>query len=173
MPLIAKGGKHYTPAPEGLWPAVCVDVCDLGMVEGQWGPKPKCRIVWEISELMNDGRRFTVSQQFTVSLHEKSALHKLLKAWRGKPFTPEELEGFDVEKVIGAPCQLVITQEEKDGSVYGNITAIMKADKRGVLKPSGSYIRQKDRDPKPEAGNGNGDSEYGDNDPITEQDIPF
>jgi hypothetical protein len=145
MSLIASGTKSYTPAPEGVWAAVCVDVADLGMVDGQWGEKHKCRIVWELSEKMSDGRPFTAQKQYTV--HEKASLFKDLKSWRGKQFTPDELAGFDVEKVIGAPCQIVIVHEEKDGSIYGNITAIMKADSKNKLKPSGNYIRAKDRKP--------------------------
>jgi hypothetical protein len=148
MALIASGSKSYTPPPEGMWHAVCVDVVDLGMVNGQWGEKHKCRIVWELNQKMSDGRPFTAQKQYTISLHEKASLYKDLKAWRGKPFTTEELEGFDVEKVIGAPCQLVITHEEKDGMVYGNITAIIKADPKNKLQPVGTYVRAKDRKEK-------------------------
>lgn len=165
MSLIAKKTSSFEPAPEGLWPAVCVDVVDLGMVEGQFGTKHKCRIVWEISERMKSGDPYIASKQYTVSLHEKSALHKDLKSWRGKAFTPEELAGFDVERVIGAPCQLLIAQEEKDGSVYANIQAVTKADKRNIVKPTGKYVRMKDREPKQANGNGHGiNREAGDED---------
>ena len=138
--------KSYTPAPEGIHAAVCVDVVDLGMKETQWGSKHKCRIVWELAAPMEDGRRFTIQQQFTVSLHEKSGLFKTLKAWRGRPFTAEELAGFDLEKVIGAPCQLVVTHAEEEGKTYANITAIMKADPKNRLPASGKYVRAKDRE---------------------------
>jgi hypothetical protein len=144
MSLIAKG-TSFTPPPEGVWSAVCVDVVDLGMVDSQWGSKHKCRLVWEISERMEDGRPFLASKQYSVSLHEKASLHKDLKSWRGKAFTAEELKGWDLERVIGAPCQLVITHEEKDGMVYGNITAVMKSSKKQTITPSGKYVRVKDR----------------------------
>jgi hypothetical protein len=146
MSLIAKHGGNFIPAPEGLHRAVCVDVVDLGMVDGQWGKKRKCRIMWEIDSKMDDGKRFVVGKQYTLSLHEKSGLHKDLKAWRGVAFTPDELKGFDVEKVIGAPCQLLIGHTEKDGSVYANISAITKADPKAKLTPSGTYIRAKNRE---------------------------
>lgn len=177
MSLIAKG-TSFTPPPEGVWPAVCVDVVDLGTVESPWGAKPKCRIVWEISEKMRDGRPFVATKQYTISLHEKANLHKDLKAWRGKSFTVEEMQGFDVEKVIGAPCQLVITHEEKDGLVYGNVTAILRAQKNGVLAASGKYIRYKDREENKKASTVADDSDYdnpnySEHDPITNDDIPF
>lgn len=144
MSLVVSG-KTYTPAPEGVHAAVCVDVVDKGQVESQWGVKHKCRIVWEIAAMMDDGRRFTIGKTYTVSLHEKATLYKDLKSWRGRPFTADELRGFDLEKVVGAPCQVVVTHDEKDGEVYGNITAIMKADKSNILTPSGKYVRAKDR----------------------------
>jgi len=153
MSLIAKG-KSFTPPPEGVWPAVCVDVVDLGIVASQFGDKHKCKLVWELSESMDDQRPFLAMKQYTVSLHEKSSLHKDLKSWRGKPFTADELNGFDVEKIIEAPCQLVITHEEKDGITYGNVTAILRANKKTALKPSGDYVRHKDRPENQKAGNG-------------------
>jgi hypothetical protein len=150
MSLIAKGGGNFTPAPEGLWPAVCVDVVDMGILKQSYNGTEKqvhkCRLVWEISEKMADGRRFIVGKRYTVSLHEKSGLHKDLKSWRGKAFTADELKGFDVEKVIGVPCRLLITHDEKDGTTYGNVTQIMKADKASAIVPNGTYIRVKDRD---------------------------
>lgn len=177
MSLIAKG-TTFTPPPEGVWPAVCVDVVDLGMVESPWGAKEKCRIVWEIAQKMADGRPFIATKQYTVSLHEKANLHKDLKAWRGKSFTADEMKGFDVENVIGAPCQLVITHEEKEGLIYGNVTAILRAQKNAVLKPSGKYIRHQDRDENKKK---NSEQEpyqydnpnYSEDDPITNDDIPF
>ena len=138
--------KQYTPPPEGIHPAVCVDVVDLGMEETPWGSLHKCRVTWEIAHTMSDGRRFTANKKYTVSLHEKSNLFKDLKAWRGRPFTAEELAGFDLEKILGAPCQLVITHEEKEGKVYGNITALLKADAKNRLQASGAFIRVKDRE---------------------------
>lgn len=137
-------GSSFTPAPEGVHPAVCVDVVDKGMVTGAYGTKHKLRIVWEIAELMDDGRPFTVGKTYTASLHEKSVLRKDLKSWRGREFTPEELRGFDTEKVVGAPCQLVVQHEEKNGETYANVTAVLKAG-ASRLSPSGGYVRVKDR----------------------------
>ena len=148
MSLIVSG-KNYTPAPEGVHAAVCVDVADKGMVETEWGSKHKCRIVWEIAAPMDDGRPFTIGKTYTVSLHEKSSLYKDLKGWRGRAFTADELRGFDLENVVGKPCQLVVVHEDKDGSTYGNITAVMKADAKNQLKPSGRYTRAKDRNDAP------------------------
>lgn len=99
---------------------------------------------------MEDGRPFTVRKIYTASLHEKSNLHKDLKAWRGRPFTAEELAGFDLEKVLGAPCQVLVQHTEKDGSVWANVAAVMKAAPGPRLAPSGCYTRIKDRVAEPQ-----------------------
>lgn len=137
-------GSDFTPAPEGMFPAVCVDVVDLGVVDSAFGKKHKLKIVWEIDQTMENGQRFTVQKWYTASMHEKSTLAKDLKAWRGRGFSPEELKGFDPERIVGAPCQLVIVHTEKDGAVYANIQSILKAG-TSKLAPSGRYIRVKDR----------------------------
>ena len=87
MSLIAER-KTFTPAPEGLWNAICVDCVDLGNVttefQGKKSVSHKCRLVWEIDVLMVDGKRFLVGKQYMVSLHAKSVLYKDLVSWRGK-----------------------------------------------------------------------------------------
>jgi hypothetical protein len=137
----------------------------------------KCRIVWEINQTMEDGRRFIVTKQYSLSLHEKATLHKDLKTWRGKSFTFDELAGFDVEKILGAPCQLVITQQEKDDVTYANVTAVLKADPKNKLQSTGTYIRVKDRDQKSSGGNGQShDEDFGgdnDGDDGYASEIPF
>ncbi len=175
MSLIAKSSGQFMPAPEGLWAAVAVDVVDLGVLKQEYNGKSqsvhKCRIAWEISAKMEDGRPFIVGKRYTLSLHPKASLHKDLKAWRGKAFTEDELKGFDLEKIIGVGCQLMIAQEEKDGITYANIMAITRVSKSGALAPSGQYIRVKDRDveTKPK---GHGNEVGGDDDPFNGEPPP-
>jgi hypothetical protein len=157
---------NFTPAPEGVFPAVCVDVVDLGLKPSQYGLKPRMKIVWEIEPTMENGKRFVIQKHYTPSLADKSILTKDLKSWRGRAFTAEELAGFDLEKVVGAPCQLVISHDEKDGTIYANVMTILKADQAKRLTPSGSYIRTKDR--PTEGGQSNG----GSHDESAEE-IPF
>ena len=134
--------KQYAQPPEGMWPAVCVDVVDLGLEASPWGDLHKIRIVWELACKMEDGRPFTAGAKYTLSLGEKANLYKILKSWRGnKDFTADELRKFDVENVIGKSCQLVITHTEKEGNIYGNVTAVLKPDPKNALKPSGKYTR--------------------------------
>lgn len=149
--MILKGNtKNFVPAPEGSHAAVCCDVVDVGLKETQYGEKYKLRLCFQLEATMPEtGKPFIVSKNFNInpsgnSLHEKSTIRKFLKSWRGRDFTKEELEAFDIEKVIGAPATLVIQHEENDGTVYANILAVAKATKQ--LKISPDYKRVKDRE---------------------------
>ena len=149
MPVIVKGTGDFVPAPEGLHLAVCVDVVDLGQQETPWGGRHKVLLVWEIAAHMEDGRPYIVRKRYTSSLHEKSNLNHDLKAWRGRPFTPDELAGFDIEKVLGVSCQVLIQHAVKEGMTYANVTAVMKAGPGQKLTPSGHYVRVKSRPVQP------------------------
>ena len=169
MAIIARdGGGDFTPAPEGLHEAVCVDVVDLGMVESQWGTKPKVRIVWQIDARDEKGRRFQVVRQFTISLNEKSALRPFLEAWRGRKFTADELDGFDLEKLIGVGCQVQVVHDiSAQGKTWANVQAVVPLSKSAVKMAPEDYVRVCDR-PKDQhtgaaAGTGASDGE----------DVPF
>jgi hypothetical protein len=48
----------------------------------------------------------------------------MLESWRGRPFTPAELDGFDLKKVLGANCFLNIVHGNKGDKVYANIATV-------------------------------------------------
>lgn len=137
MSLMVKdngGGGTFEPMPIGPQQAVCVFVEDIGTHEGSYQGKPtqkhQCVICWELAEKMtlgdNAGKPFIVSKFYTASLGEKATLRKDLENWRGKPFTKEELDGFDLEKLKGANCMVNIVEAQKaDGSTYRKVAAIM------------------------------------------------
>jgi hypothetical protein len=129
-------------------------------VEPQWteerpqefggGLVEKTRIAWVIAEQMEDGRPFTASKKYTLSLHEKANLYKDLVSWRGRAFTPEERAGFDLEKLIGVNCQIQIVHVTKGDKTYANITSIVPLAK-GMAKMDApkDYVRKQDREPQP------------------------
>lgn len=153
-PIIAKEPETvYTPAPEGLHQAICVDVVDLGMVPTQWGDKHKVQIRWLIDEelppnkVAEDGvANYMVTGRYTLSLHENAQLRKVLTSWRGKAFSTDELAGFDLEKLIGANCQILVTHNRKDDRVFANpetVTPLARGmDKMTIPR---NYVRAKDR----------------------------
>jgi hypothetical protein len=135
MSLIAKetGSGDFTPAPHGTHLARAFGLIDLGTQTSTFGEAHKVLIRWELcTELMDDGRPFEISKFYTVSLHEKASLRKDLQAWRGRAFTAEELDGFNLQNILGKCCLLSIvgkasTKEgQGDRSVVGAVMALPK-----------------------------------------------
>jgi hypothetical protein len=87
-----------------------------------------------------------VTNRYTLSLNEKATLRKHLEAWRGKLFTPAELEGFDLENLLGANCQLQVIHNLSDqGRTFANIQAIVPLGKGMTKLRPVDYVRMKDR----------------------------
>lgn len=150
MAIWAREPKNtFTPAPEGLLAAVCVDVVDLGLVHDEFGSKYKVQIRWAIEELDPEtGKPLLVVRKFTNSLHKKAGLRQALEMWRGRAFTAEELAGFDLEKLISAPCQVqVVHNVSAKGETFANVQAIIPLG-RGMTKLAipADYVRVKDRE---------------------------
>ncbi|MHB8744633.1 MAG: phage replication initiation protein, NGO0469 family [Sulfuricaulis sp.] len=128
--------SEYQLTPQGTHLGVCYLVVDMGLQDTPFGAKHKIRLGWELpNELMADGRPFVCSKEYTASLHPDSNLAQDLVAWRGKSFTDEELAGFDVFKVLGAPCMLtVIHATSKAGKTYANVKSVTSLPK-GTAEP--------------------------------------
>jgi hypothetical protein len=133
------GGKDFDPVPEGSHLAVCDMFVDLGIQESNYNGQvkqqhkiylrwqiPSLRMKWEKEGVEHEGP-MAIGSKFTLSLHEKASLRKILQSWRGRAFTPDELKKFDVTTVLGAPCLITVTHEPKDGGgVYANVGAVAK-----------------------------------------------
>ncbi len=128
--------SEYQLAPQGTHVGRCYMVVDMGLQDTPFGAKHKIRIGWELTnELMADGRPFSVSKEYTASLHPDSNLAQDLVSWRGVSFTEEELAGFDVFKVLGAPAMLtVIHGKSKAGKTFANVKGVTSLPK-GMTKP--------------------------------------
>ena len=141
MPIIATS-KSDAPRemPEAdLHNALCVFVEDVGWQKNHFDPeKPaqhKVLVFWELQAKMTDGKPFMLSKRYTLSLHEKATLRHDLEAWRGKPFTEEEMDGFDIEKLIGVQCRLVVVHKAtKQGGTRAEVSTIMKADPNAKMQ---------------------------------------
>jgi hypothetical protein len=186
MPVIVKDseGGTFTPHPEGQYAAVCIDVHDLGVIETKWGNKHKIDIYFWCGRRKEDETGepasyedgtpiyLTVRERFTATLNEKGNLRPFLERWRGRKFTTDELKGFDLEQLIGAPAFLQISHNEWDGKVFANIDTIMKLPKgEDKLAVPEDYVRFADRkdtdasEPEP-AGVGAGPDEEDDGLPF-------
>ena len=123
-------GGDFEPAPSGTHMARCYMVVDLGIQPTKYGDKHKIRIGWELSnEKMAAGRPFAVSQEYTASLHADSNLTKVLTSWRGRAFTEEELAGFDLFKIAGAPCMVTVIHNIEGERTFANIGSVTSVPK--------------------------------------------
>lgn len=147
MPVIAKQPEStFEPAPEGLHQAVCVDVVDLGLQTTEWGTKHKVDLRWQIDAVNAKGYRFELRKRYTLSLHEKAGLRKDLQTWRGRKFTEQELDGFDLEKLLGVNCQLQVIHNITDsGKTFANVQAIVPHNARVPKIAALDYTREQDR----------------------------
>jgi len=141
--VIKPKSKQKESAPTGIQPAVCCDVFDRGIQQTKFGERHELSLIFEIEATNSEGEHFILSAVFTKSLHPKSNLRAELERWRGgQPFTDDELsQGFNLEKVVGQPCMLLLTQKNS----YVCVESIMPPNDDHMFKGSGSYTRIKDR----------------------------
>lgn len=178
--IVREPESNFIQAPPGVHAAVCVDEIDLGLIPNRFDPEsdpvPTVRLVWQIAEEMDGGKPYLIKKDYRASLHEKAGLRKELQSWRGREFTADELAGFDLEAVVGAPCVLnIVEKTSKKGKKFANIAGVMPLPK-GMSKLSPrDYVRDKDR-PKEVAPKTNG---HGSEAPpvsfdgIDDDDVPF
>jgi hypothetical protein len=145
--FVALKGGRFEACPEFAGRGVIADFTPLRKQQSQFGERDVFKSVVEVDLEREDGSRYCVwSNNMTPSLHEKANLRKFVKSVLGRDLTKKELEGFDLESLIGHPVHIVVVQEHKDGETYANI-AVIKPHKDGEpLKLSGTYTRVKDRE---------------------------
>lgn len=130
--LTATVTRERAPAlAGGVYIAVCTKVIDLGIQYNERFNKSsrQVKILWNIVgetiEINGEEMPRQINKDFTVSLDERSTLRKMLQSWRGKPFTAEELQGFDLKKLLGASCQLQLIQKTNEHGTYAVVENIM------------------------------------------------
>ena len=162
--IVSSKGKDFDPVPAGFYPAVCYSILDLGseINEKFNSVQRKVQITWEIPSLRikidKDGETKNlprvIGKKYTASLSDKGYLRKDLESWRGKPFTEEELKGFDIKKLLGVTCQLQIQHKLVGDKTYANVTAVINksADQQPLTpeNPQVHYSIEEDRESLPE-----------------------
>ena len=120
MTLVAKNdGGDFAPAPAGNHVAICYAIIDLGTQhsdaftwEGSAIPaadRPQILMMWElpnepveIADELGGGTKPAVTSHFyNMFFNDKARLRKDLESWRGRQFSQEELQGFDISKLLG------------------------------------------------------------------------
>jgi len=126
-----QGGSKFPPIEQGTHQAVCFGLVDVGTHFNQMFGKSshEAVILWELPEeritIKDQDLPRTVSKSYTLSLGEKANLYKDLVSWRGKTFSSQELEGFDLKNILGVNSMLQIIHKTKGDRTYANISAIL------------------------------------------------
>ena len=133
MSLVAKkkAATSIPPIDAGTYVGVCVGVIDIGEQKNDMYNTytQKAIFIFEIAServmVEDEDKPRWLSETYTVSLNEKSNLAKMLISWRGKDFTEEELDGFDLASMVGKACQLqVLVVQKKDGGTCNKIAGV-------------------------------------------------
>ena len=75
--LQCKDSGDFKPHPEGIHPAICVDVMDLGLVEtefqGQKKMVNKVKLTFETEAKTDEGKRCSVAKSFNLPPYRASS----------------------------------------------------------------------------------------------------
>jgi hypothetical protein len=136
-----KPESNFEIVPAGNHIARCYSMIEIGTEEVEYnGDKKKAykvRVSWELpheKKVFNPEKGeqpFTVSKDYTLSMHEKANLRHDLQSWRGKAFTDEEARAFDITKLLGVPCMLNVIHNvsKANGNTYANIAGVTPVPK--------------------------------------------
>lgn len=127
--------NEFVPAPEGTQAAICCGVILMGTFQTQFGPKKMLRLVFELHgpDRTKENKLFSVSQDFSFSSNENSALRKFIEGWRNKKYTADELSamgGLPITKLLGQACLLSVSHiKQPNGSIWAGIKAAVPMPK--------------------------------------------
>lgn len=147
--LLKANAKEDNPVPSGVHFGICYGVIDIGNQWNEFYSKfaPEVIFLWELPDeritIERDGVKKDlprgISRKFTQSLATKSKLKPFIEGWRGRPFTEEELKGFDPKKVIGHNSQIQVNHKPGTGKNLGRIFSEVVA---AIPLPKGTPSRK-------------------------------
>jgi hypothetical protein len=133
--------------PAGNYIARCYKMIEIGTVPTEYlGVEKmthKVRFGWELPlelKVFNPEKGeqpLVIDKEYTLSLADKANLRRDLKSWRGKDFTPQEAEMFDVTKLLGVPCMLNIIHVagKKDPTKFYEAVSSISPMPKGIVCP--------------------------------------
>ncbi len=142
MSYTVSAKPSFEPCPEGNHKAVLVDVTPLKTYHSEYGDRECHKLVFEAKV----GAKWYLifSKPLTPSLHEKAALRAMVVKLLGRQLTKTELDGFDLETLIGTCVSVEVEHATTDKGTYANIAFIKRISED--VETSGDYVRIKDRD---------------------------
>lgn len=145
MSTTAKKGNTIDYPESGSYLVTCYGLIVYGTIRSEFKGEEKwitkIRLLFELPTekvTFNEDKGeqpFSTWIDFTLSLNEKSNLHKFIRQWRNKPFTSQELNGFDTKILIGQVGNAAIEKAtSKSGNEFLKINGIQPLPK-GTQRP--------------------------------------
>lgn len=143
----SKSSEPRELIPAGNYVARCYKMIEIGTVPTEYlGVEKlthKVRFGWELpTELKvfnpeKGEQPLVIEKEYTLSLADKANLRRDLKSWRGKDFTPQEADNFDVTKLLGISCMLNIIhiQGKKDPTKFYEAISSISPLPKGFVCP--------------------------------------
>ncbi len=138
--------KPQTPlVPPGMHAFVIVGIYCVGTVPRKGGFEPQNTVIlaFELPEAPplefreNDGtitrKPRMISKKYNLSFNEKAKLRIDLESLRGRPFTKEEADTFQLEKLLGQYGNLNVMHKPNNGNVFAEVTGLFGKNKGQVI----------------------------------------
>jgi hypothetical protein len=128
-----------------MHPFVIVGIYCVGTLPGKGGFEPKNTVILafelpevEPLEFREDDGTITrkprmISKRYNLSFNEKAKLRIDLESLRGRPFTKEEADSFQLEKLLGVTGNLNVMHKPGQDKVFADVTGLFGKHKGQVI----------------------------------------
>ena len=140
MSLIAKdNAKEFLPLSAGTHVARICGIIHIGTItdniKGTDITRNRVFISFEVpSELQENGKPYTIGQEFTLSMNKQGNLLPFIESLLGKKLSKEECKEYDVFTLIGhaGMINVIHSAPTSEGVVYANIKSVSPLPKGTV-----------------------------------------
>ena len=134
--VVKDNGNSVAPLEAGSYRAICYGIVVTGTTFNPTFGHPSTKIIflWELPDeritIDEEDKPRAISETYTLSLNEKANMRKMLASWRGRDFNAEELKGFSLKKILGAPCLVSTTMmQNKQGRDFAKVASVTRLPK--------------------------------------------
>ena len=122
--------------PAGTHVARCYKMIHVGERPYEYNGEQKTKnSLWVFFELPKEMRVFnedkgeepmSINIEYNLTFYEQAKLFQHINSWRGKSLTPQEIDDFEIDKLLGVPCMLSVVHNTsaKNGKTYANIQSV-------------------------------------------------
>jgi hypothetical protein len=129
------GGDSFEQLSPGNYQATCYKIVDVGTsmeeFKGEVNKRTSLYLFFETPDVKtSNGQPMSIFNKYTKSLNEKSKLRQHLQQWRSRPFTDEELSGFDMQNILGVSCTIEVVDNANGNAKVKGVYAAEGGSKK-------------------------------------------